>query len=50
MGVPKHVLAFDSLCGARTGVATSVLAFDIAEVEQGISNVLRQSLWSLNGG
>ena len=26
--LPKRVLAFDSLCGARTGVAKRVLAFD----------------------
>ena len=28
MGVAKHVLAFDSLCRARTGVRKCLLAFD----------------------
>ena len=28
MGVAKHVLAFDSFCGTRTGVRECLLAFD----------------------
>ena len=29
MGVAKHVLAFESLCGAQTGVRERLQAFDI---------------------
>ena len=49
MGIGKHVLAFDSLCGARTGVAKHVIAFgSLCGAQTGVRERLLafDSLWT----
>ena len=49
MGVAKRVVAFDSLCGTRTGVAKRVLGFDsLCETPTGVAKrvLAFDSLWT----
>ena len=49
--VAKHAIAFNSLCGDWMGVSKRAIAFDsLCGGRTGFPNVLRQSLWSSNGG